>query len=209
MVFAVPAQGETINPIGPVSAGNNPAAPAGIDWQWTHEASGWGEARVFDNGPLVTDSDTTTGPNDDRMRFSAFDSVGSGANSASYLSGGESRVTINDEGLFFSVDFVSNYGAVGPPGGPRPGGRGQGKLSSTFEFVMPSEAPLLMNLFMFIVVDPGYDGETLVTIHNVTQSRRLFTLNSFNNLFEILDQPTGDLIRVTAEISGGASLPQA
>ncbi len=205
---ASPAKAETIQALGPAGGNGTTASAgsAGIDWQWSHQASGWGEARVFDNGPVVTDSDATTGPNDDFMQFVPVDRVGSGVNSASYRSTGSSRVTVGEQGLGLSLRFLSSYSATGPPGGPRPGGRGEGKLSSTFEFVMPAEAPLI-NLFMFIVEDSGYEGDTLVTIDNVTQFERLYTLSAFTRISEILSQPQGDLIRVTTEISGGGGVP--
>jgi len=176
-------------------------------WQWTHEASGSGSANVFNGGPMVFKSDSTDGPQDGFMSFVASDDTRPGIFGARFGTGGDSVLSTGGGDAFaLALAFDSGYSARSRPAADRPGGEGEGTLSSVIEFVMPQDE-LSWRTILSVTLSPGYHGSTRIVVENITKSTVLRELTG--NVFDdsVLSGAAGDLIRVSSEISGGGSTP--
>jgi PEP-CTERM motif len=174
-----------------------------------HEAQGGGWANVFDGGPMVVDSESTSGPDDLLMRFAATDWTGFGSLGAVFDTFGRSRIISDKENgdLDVRVRFVSEYLSSFFPGGDRPGGAGAGQLRSVIEIVMPTDE-LRWIYWLNLDEDSGFEGSTEVVFENVTQSQTILTLTEEvpSAVNTILRGNAGDVIRITSVMSGGGSV---
>jgi hypothetical protein len=186
------------------------AAEAGEIPVLLHEAQGGGWANVFDGGPMVVDSESTSGPDDLLMRFRALDKMGSGSLGAVFDTFGRSWITNNDDDsdLNVRVWFSSGYFPSFFPGGDRPGGAGAGQLRSVIEFVMPTEE-LEWVYWLDVTEFSDFEGSTEVVFENVTQSQTILTLTGevLPAVETVLRGEVGDVIRITSMMSGGGSIP--
>ena len=208
MGFAVSARGGTINPIGPAPAGNNPAAPAGIAWQWSHQAQGWGRARVFDGGPEQFDSIDASCECTAFMDFLAFDLTRPGSRGARAGASGRSDIDIDiAEGLtglviFFTVTYTPSLFHDGD----RPGGEAEGEFHTLDQLILPVDYPLL-HVNGRTSTRGTFSGSSRFLIRNVTQDITLLDTDGFVLTDFILDGRAGDVIRFTLDAEGAASGP--
>jgi len=178
-----------------------------------HEASGSGSANVFDGGPVVSDSTNSGGPNSPGIGFSAVDDTGPGSSNAIASVLGRSQIfdvpseEFGAEGIKVLVDFRAAYFPSLFPSGDRPGGMAEASLSSVIEFEMPADE--IVWAYQLLIRDTSlFSGSTSVVVENVTQSETLLTLTE--QMFAIkstLSGNTGDLIRITSQMSGSGSAP--
>ncbi len=173
-----------------------------------HEFSGSGCANVFDGGPPVCDSESLSGPDYAAMGFSAVDMTEPGTLGASARAYGESRIGPYDEdGMRIMVELDTEYAPSFFPGGDNPGGAAEGELLSIIEFVMPVDE--LLWSYGFDIDDTiSFEGATTIVFENVTQSEILLALSDEDTgaFFDgILSGNTGDLMRITSQMSGGGS----
>lgn len=183
---------------------------AGEIWTWSHVAAGGGSAHVFDGGRVEYGSSFVSGSSAGTlgMAFSASDSTHGATplEEADYLTNGHSNVFLTDESLRVGIDFDTGYLPGDGPQGDRPGGTGEGTMWSTVSFQMPGDA-LRWSTIVGIFDTSFASGSTLLTVENVTQSRLLLEISQGYSRVETLSGHTGDLIRVTAEITGVSNAP--
>ena len=183
-----------------------PSARAGTVWQWTHQAEGEGRAQVYDGGPAVFDLGSVSGPDDPSMNFGAFDVTGPGTDGASFRTKGRSTVAGLQRSLNFAADFSTSYWSRTGPDADHPGGEGEGWLWSVVEFVMPVD-----ELEWMVEVDIWdtnlFAGSTLIVVENVTTSTVLAEITDEPGFFRMLTGQTGDVIRITTEMSGQGGVP--
>ncbi|NOT02590.1 MAG: PEP-CTERM sorting domain-containing protein [Phycisphaerales bacterium] len=183
-----------------------PAALGGEIRTWTHEGAGQGTARVFDGGPVVTSMGYTTGSNDALFTFAATDFTRVGARGATYSTGGESDVRINGDAMTVVVNFNTTYNGGISSQDDHTGGEGQGSLWSVVELVMPQDE--LTWITSLIIHDTGwFSGDTFVKFENVTKGTTLLELDSPFYEWGTLVGETGDVIRITSEMSGQGFFP--
>jgi hypothetical protein len=205
IVLVVVASGCTAVRAGHISPWD--PSPGGNDlWQVTHKVSGEGWAHVFDGGPVVTDS---ASPRAGVLGFLALDYTRPGTDGASFATSGHSSVSASDEqGTFYlDVYFYTAYGSSWLPGGDQPGGEGAGWLTSVIEFPMPGDELEWAGSLLADEPSPGFYGSASVLVENVTQSITLMELTSGSGFERTLTGRTGDVIRITTEMSGGGSAP--
>jgi len=178
-----------------------------------HEASGSGSANVFDGGPVVSGAGRAGNPMDPTMSFSANDSTRFGSMGAIASVLGRSQIfdvpseEFGAEGIKVLVDFRAAYFPSLFPSGDRPGGMAEASLSSVIEFEMPADE--IDWLYGLRIRDTSlFSGSTNVVVENVTQSETLLTLTEEILIGEgTLSGNTGDLIRITSQMSGSGSAP--
>ena len=173
-----------------------------------HEASGWGIARVFDGGEVVTDGGTLTNPTGPEFGFDAFDLTRAGSLGAIASAVGTSRIVPQSHDSFrVRVELRTRYLPSPYAGGDRPGGMAEGELFSVIEFVMPTDS--IFWAYRLLIDDTaGFEGSTRVAVENVTQGMTLLELTEEVWPIETtLSGQRGDVIRITSEISGSGSGP--
>ncbi len=177
-------------------------------WNWTHDASGEGWANVFDGGPPDYEADSTSGPDDWSMGFSALDFTQPGSQGADFYASGGSTILTSDKELITLVDLVVFYSTSLFPGGDLTGGEGEARLSSTIEFIMPADEIEWFNR-LGINVYSEFEGSTLVVVENVTQGETILTQSEDNapGTTTMLPGSAGDLIRITTVMSGSGFFP--
>lgn len=177
-------------------------------WNWTHQASGSVSADVIGGLPAQYAFDITLGPDDPDMRALAYDSTGGGALGGSFGSFAVSQIDTSKENvLALDVELSVAYVPSLFPGGLLPGGQGDGTLSSTIEFTIPSDN---VSWYYVLYKSVGYNfqGETSVLVEDVTRSEILAHLTDATNSVEtLLTRRMGDLVRVTMNSSGGGAVP--
>ena len=183
------------------------SARAGTIWQWTHEASGEGWARVFDGGAAQFDSEFTGGLGDPFLSFGALDDTRPGTSGAAYGTGGRSWILTPGDELIVGVDFGTGYVSGSRIDGDLPGGEGAGTLSSVIEFVMPVDE-LQWRISADVRRSAGFIGSSRFLVENVTRSETLLDLRLPEVFETTLSGRAGDLIRVSSEISGSGSFPE-
>ncbi len=205
IVLAVVASGAAAR-AGHISPGEPSPGGGNNLWQVTHEVSGEGWAHVFDGGPVVTDS---VAPGPRGLAFLALDLTRPGTDGASFRTSGRSLTSSSDAEARFYLDiyFFTAYGSSWLPGGDQPGGEGAGWLSSVIEFRMPVDEVEWTGGLSIREPSPGFYGSASVLVENVTQSLTLMELTSGFGFERTLSGRTGDLIRITTEMSGGGSAP--
>ena len=183
-----------------------PSASGETIWQWTHQAEGEGWAHVFDGGPVEFDSGSTTGPGDTGMGFLAVDLTRPGVLGATYWTGGESNAGANEERFGTTLRLFTHYSATSRVGSDRPGGEGNGRISSVVEFVVPADE---VEWLVRLDVDQttGFTGSTHLLLQNVTDGETLF--ESYQDLDEsfILQGLLGDTMSLTIDSQGQGSVP--
>jgi hypothetical protein len=140
------------------------------------------------------------------MSFIANDGTGTGSFNAFATAFGQSWIVELGDELRVLVDFDVTYSPSLFPGGDRPGGTAEGRLSSVIEFPLPADDVFwAYKLRIDDTVD--FDGASLVVVENVSASRTLLELNSTMPGFvnTTLSGQAGDLIRITSEMSGSGS----
>jgi hypothetical protein len=103
------------------------------------------------------------------------------------------------------VDFDTTYSPSLFPGGDRPGGTAEGRLSSVIEFPLPAED--VFWAYQLLIRDTvDFDGSSHVVVENLSQSRPILELTSEVSAVETrLRGQAGDIIRITSEMSGSGS----
>ncbi|NOT01720.1 MAG: PEP-CTERM sorting domain-containing protein [Phycisphaerales bacterium] len=174
-------------------------------WTWSMEGEGHGTARVFDGGPVVTASSVAT-PLSPAVFFAATDRTRVGSQAATYSTGGESDVRINGDALTVVVNFNTTYNGGFTSQDDHTGGEGGGSLWSVIELVMPQDE--LTWITSLIIHDTAwFSGDTFVKFENVTQGTTLLELDSPFYEWGTLVGETGDIIRITSEMSGQGFFP--
>jgi len=180
------------------------AARGGTIWEFTHRVRGEGTANVFDGGPVVSDSVDTTLFRE--ASFFALDLTTPGTQGASFSTAGSSEVRLFEDG---TIGLELRFSSLYDPslfGGDRPGGVGEGFLSVVFEVVMPADQ-VQMGFSNSVNVSGGFAGSTNIVVENLTKSTTLLEITSRAGGSMVLDDVLGDLIRITADISGGIDFP--
>ncbi len=197
----------TMTSLAVLALGAGGARAEGV-WFSFHEASGSGWANLFDGGPVVTDEDATTGPDDALMIFTAIDSTQPGSFGAGVTGAGVSWIVplFEEDGMHLSVGLDAWYSPSLFPGGDNPGGAAEAEIHSIIEFIMPADE-LLWDYQLQIRDTIDFDGTTSVVFENVTQSQVVLELTSevFLPIETTLTGQTGDLMRLTTTMSGAGS----
>ncbi len=187
------------------------AARGGTIWQFTHEASGEGSARLFGGGSVVSESDATTSLDDPNMEFSPFDLTRPGVDGASVSTIGRSDIRPFSDRLVLNAGFATSYLASSRLGADRPGGEAEGWMSSVVEFVMPVDT-LDWRVVFDITRGSGFTGMGSLLIENITRSEILVDESSSQTMFFTLDGilsgRAGDVIRVSIAGSASGSVPR-
>lgn len=181
-------------------------ARAGELWTWTMEGAGQGTANVFDGGPVVTSMGHTTGPHDSLLMFAATDRTRVGSQGATYSTGGESDVRINGDALTVVVKFDTTYIGGFTSQDDHTGGEGEGSLWSVIELVLPAD-DLTWGVQLQITDTPFFSGSSYVKFENVTQGNTLLELDSPFLNTRTLFGSTGDVVRISSQISGQGFFP--
>jgi len=158
---------------------------------------------VFDGGPVVSDSVDTVAR---RGSFFALDLTTPGTQGASFSTAGSSEVRLFEDG---AIGLELRFSSLYDPslfGGDRPGGVGEGFLTAAFEVVMPADH-VQMGFSNRVNVSGGFAGSTNIVVENLTKSTTLLEITSRAGGSMILDDVLGDVIRITADISGGIDFP--
>jgi len=186
------------------------SARGGTIWQFTHEASGAGSARVFDGGPAESGSDATTSPDDPRMEFSPLDLTRPGVLGSDAFAIGSSDMGPGPGRFTLNADLATTYSASSHLGADRPGGEAEAFMSSVVELVMPVDA-VVWSLVFDITRGSGFTGEGSLLVENVTRSEILADFSGTNTMTEFIDTTlnnvAGDVIRVSVAGSASGSVP--
>jgi hypothetical protein len=178
-------------------------------WNWTHVASGNASANVFDGGPTVFNDGATTDASDGSMVFGAHDNTMPGSFGAGASASGRSKILDSTDTLFrFTVDLFAGYFPSFQPGGDNPGGEAESELHSVIEFQMPEDV-VGMSYQLIIDQDDPFMGSTNILVENVTRSETIVELTSevLPGILKEIQGTTGDLIRITSDVSGSGATP--
>ncbi len=182
---------------------------AGAEGIWfpAHAFCGSATANVFDGGPPLHSEGCITDPSEPFIALGPSDFTQPGSMGASASASTESSVFAFVDHLSVAVRLRAAYSPSLFPGGDNPGGEAEADLFSVIEFIMPVDE-LAWDYSLLIDEDvPFFEGSTLVTVENVTQSQTLLTLTENTNIVHTtLQGSAGDLIRITSDMSGAGSM---
>jgi len=181
-------------------------ARAGTIWQWTHDAQGKGTARVYDGGPAVTATGRTTFLDDDLMQFLARDDTRPGTVGGSFGVSGSSWIIPHEDRFRLRARFAAYYFADSRPSSDRPGGEGEGWLTSVVEFVTPVEE-LVWIADLDVRRTTGFSGTLDILVENVTKSQTIGHITGDAVFGQNLLLDAGDVVRITTESSGQGTIP--
>ncbi len=176
-------------------------------WSPWHAFCGSATANVFDGGPPLHADGCLADPSEPFADVALSDFTQPGSMGAGASASTRSSVYAFVDQLSVSVRLSAGYSPSVFPGGDNPGGEADAELSSVIEFTMPVDELDWDHGLRLIEDAPFFEGSTLITVENVTQSQTLLTLTENTNIvFTTLQGAAGDLIRITSDISGAGSM---